>query len=66
MLLVIAIAAILLILGVPALQDFGMRQRMSAAMHALHTQLELARHDAIHLNTDVIACPGDGSGGCTD
>ncbi|HLF30189.1 MAG TPA: GspH/FimT family pseudopilin [Xanthomonadales bacterium] len=65
LLMVVAIAAILLVLGVPALQDFGLRQRMSAAMNALHTQLELARHEAIHLNAYVVVCPGDGSVGCS-
>lgn len=65
-LLAVSIVAILLVLGVPALQDFGMRQRMNAAVNVLHTQLELARHDAIQFNALVVICPGDGVAGCTN
>jgi type IV fimbrial biogenesis protein FimT len=60
----VAIAAILLVIGVPAFQDFGARQRMSAAMHALHGQLALARNTAIRHGTAVVACPGGPDTGC--
>jgi type IV fimbrial biogenesis protein FimT len=66
MLLVLAITAILLILGIPALQSYGMRQRMSASINLLHTQLVLARNEAIRFNTQVVACPGDPDSGCTE
>jgi len=64
MLLVVTIAAILLILGVPAFQDFGSRQRMSASVHMLHSHLALARDRAIRFNVHVIACPGNLDDGC--
>jgi type IV fimbrial biogenesis protein FimT len=60
----VAIAAILLVIGVPAFQDFGARQRMSAAMHALHGELALARNAAIRHGTAVVACPGEPDTGC--
>jgi len=64
LLLVISITALVLILGIPAFQEFGMRQRMSAAINALHSHLSLARNQAIRFNTAVIACPGDLARGC--
>jgi len=66
MLLVLSIMAILMILGIPALQSYEMRQRMSAAVNLLHTQLALARNEAINRNTQVVACPGRPTGGCTE
>jgi len=65
-LLVLAITAILLILGIPALQSYEMRQRMSACINLLHTQLALARNEAIRFNTQVVACPGNVASGCTE
>jgi len=64
MLLVLSIAAVLVIIGVPAFQDFGARQRMSAAVHMLHSHLALARDAAIRFNVHVIACPGNLQEGC--
>ena len=64
MLLVLAITAILMILGIPALQSYEMRQRMSAAMHLLHSHLVFARNEAIRFNVQVVACPGNVEAGC--
>jgi type IV fimbrial biogenesis protein FimT len=66
MLLVLAITAILMIIGIPALQTYEMRQRMNAAMHLLHGQLVLARNEAIRFNTQVVACPGNTETGCLE
>ncbi len=63
-LIVISILAILIIQGVPALQDFGQRQRMSAAMHALHSHLAMARNDAVRFSVETVACPGNKLMGC--
>ena len=65
-LIVISILAILLVQGVPALQDYGLRQRMSAAMHALHSHLAMARNDAVRFNVEIVACPGNQADGCRD
>ncbi len=65
LLLVISIAAILLIIGIPAFQDFGTRQRMDAAINALHSHLALARNEAIRFNAHIIVCPGDIDHGCS-
>ena len=66
MLMTMSIAAVLLVVGIPAFQGFGARQRMSAAMHTLHSHLALARNEAIRFNRQVIVCPGDEHRGCTD
>ncbi len=65
-LIVISILAILLVQGVPALQDYSLRQRMSAAMHALHSHLAMARNDAVRFNVEIVACPGSEASGCRD
>jgi type IV fimbrial biogenesis protein FimT len=59
-----SITAITLIIGIPAFQDFGMSQRMSATINSLHSHLSLARNQAIRFNAHVIACPGTQSSGC--
>lgn len=63
-LIVICILAILLVQGVPALRDYGLRQRMSAAMHSLHSHLAMARNDAVRFSVDVVVCPGEKTQGC--
>jgi len=64
LLITVAIAAILLIIGVPTFQDFGLRQRMSAAVRTLHDHLALARNQAIRFNTEIVLCPGALEAGC--
>lgn len=63
-LIVISILSILLVQGVPALRDYGLRQRMSAAMHALHSHLAMARNDAVRFSVDTVICPGQKVSGC--
>jgi type IV fimbrial biogenesis protein FimT len=66
LLLTISIAAILLVIGIPAFQEFGNRQRMSASINLLHSHLALARNQAIRFNIHVVACPGDIVNGCSE
>ncbi len=61
----LSITAILLSLGVPAFQDYSLRQRMSASISALHNDLLYGRSQAVYRNTQVVACPGSPSSGCT-
>jgi type IV fimbrial biogenesis protein FimT len=61
----LTIAAILLVIGVPAFQNFSQEQRMEAAINALHTDLVLARSQAIQLDAQVVACPGHPLPGCS-
>lgn len=66
LMITLAVAAILLIVGVPSFRDFGARQRMSAAMHALHGQLALARDSAIRTGLAAVTCPGTPETGCRE
>lgn len=61
----VSIMAILVSLGVPAFQDFALKQRLNAAVNALHNDLLLARSQAIHRDMQVIACPWTVGSGCT-
>ena len=64
MMITISVVAILVSLGVPAFQDYALKQAMSAAVNALHSDLLLARSQAIHQDMRVLACPGDRDSGC--
>ena len=61
----LSITAILLTLGIPAFQEYSLKQRMNASISSLHSDLLYGRSQAIYRNTQVIACPGSPSGGCT-
>jgi type IV fimbrial biogenesis protein FimT len=65
LMLTVSIAAILLVIGVPTFQNYGAQQRMNSAISALHSDLILARSSAIHLDVQVIACPGNLTVGCS-
>jgi len=65
LLLVLVISALLLLTAVPALQEWSEDKRMSAAMGRLHTDLNLARREAIVRNVSVAVCPGDRETGCS-
>lgn len=61
----LAVAAILLTVAAPSLEAFSNRQRMKAAVNALHNDLMAARSQAVYLNTVVTVCPGVPDSGCT-
>ena len=65
LMVVVAIAAILLLTGVPALQQFTWRQHMRAAVGNLQNDLLTARSEAVFRSTSVVACPGDPQLGCS-
>ncbi len=60
----VSITAILLSLGIPAFQDYTLKQLMSASISALRSDLLYGRSQAVYRNTQVVACPGEPSGGC--
>ena len=66
LLLVLTITAVLTAAGIPALQEYGLRKRMAAAVSSLHTDLNLARREAVSRNSHVVACPGSPPAGCLD
>lgn len=66
LLVTLTIAAVLLVSGVPSVQQFSERQRMKAAVGSLHNDLLLARSEAVFQGLEVVACPGDRVAGCID
>ncbi len=62
----LSITAILLSVGIPAFRDYSLKQRMSASISALHSDLLYGRSQAIYRNSQVVTCPGSPSGGCTE
>lgn len=65
LLVTLVVASILLLTAAPAFHQYTQRQQMKAAVNSLHNGLLLARSEAVHLNVPVVACPGDGTDGCT-
>ena len=64
-LMVVSITAVLMIVGIPTFEDFRQNQRMTASISLLHSQIVFARDQAIKLNSNVVACPGDLQSGCS-
>ena len=60
-----AIIAILLTTGVPALKQYSWNLRMKAAMDNLQTDLNLARGHAISHNTQTVICPSIDKSDCS-
>jgi len=65
LLVTMAVIAILLSTGVPALRDYTWNQRMKAAMDMLQSDLKLARGKAISLNTQTVICPASSADDCS-
>lgn len=63
---VLAILALTLTLGVPSFAGVIERQHVSTAMHLLSTDLAMARGSAVMKGSQVVVCPGDAQRGCRD
>ncbi|MEO8367131.1 MAG: GspH/FimT family pseudopilin [Pseudoxanthomonas sp.] len=61
---VLAIAAILLLIGVPSYAGLVESQRASSAMHLLTAHMASARSTAITYRIPTVVCPSDRAGGC--
>jgi type IV fimbrial biogenesis protein FimT len=64
LLITMSLAVIILLAGIPGLREYTMNQRIKSAIALLHADLNLARTDAISLNTRTVACPGSMDTGC--
>ncbi len=62
----LAVAAILVSVGTPALRDMTIRQRISGAAQDLHIDLALARNEAVTRATNVTVCPSADLIGCSN
>jgi type IV fimbrial biogenesis protein FimT len=65
LLVTLTIAAILLLTGIPAFEQFTRRQHLRAAVGNLHNDLLAARSEAVFRNVSAVACPGTIPGGCS-
>ena len=66
LMITLSITAVLLTLGIPAFHEYSLKQNMNAAVNSLQNDLLYGRSQAIYQDTQVIACPGSPSNGCTD
>lgn len=60
-----AIVAILLSAAVPTFKNYSWNLRMKTALDSLQTDLNLARRQAINLNTQTVTCPSQAPGTCS-
>jgi len=65
LMVVMAIVAILLSTGVPAVKKYTWNLRLRTAMDTLQTDLNLARAHAISHNTEVVICPAIDAADCS-
>ena len=61
---VMAVAAILLAVGVPSYQGMTERTRINSAMHLLSAHMASARNTAISYRIPTVVCPSNRTGGC--
>jgi len=64
LMITLTIAAILFSASLPAYQQFTLKQRMKAAVTALHNDLLMARSEAVLRGNLVVICPGSPLEGC--
>jgi type IV fimbrial biogenesis protein FimT len=65
-LITVAVAAILLGVAVPSLQNFTANSQVTAAANSIVTGLNLARSTAVTLGEEVAICPSSNESGCSD
>lgn len=66
LLITLAVATLLSLIALPGLGDYARDKRMDAAMTRLHTDLNLARREAVSRNAVVLVCPGNPDTGCAE
>ena len=62
----LAVAAVLLAVGVPQLRDLTIQQRITGAAQDLHIDLASARNEAVTRATNVTVCPSSDMATCTN
>jgi type IV fimbrial biogenesis protein FimT len=62
----LAVAAVLIAIGVPQLRDLTIQQRITGATQDLHIDLALARNEAVTRATNVTVCPSTDLINCTN
>lgn len=64
LMMVIAIAAVLLTIGVPNLQTLLLNNRITSQLNSFSSSLALARSEAVKLNQRVVLCPSTDGASC--
>ncbi len=64
LMITLALATILMAAGFPSLREYTMTQQIRSSLALLHSDLKLARNEAISMNVWTIACPGNIANGC--
>jgi len=62
--MVMMIASLWLVIGIPSYQALMESQRVSSAMHLLSAHMASARSTAITYRIPTVVCPSDRAGGC--
>jgi type IV fimbrial biogenesis protein FimT len=62
----LAVAGVLIAVGVPQLRDLTIAQRITGAAQDLHMDLALARNEAVTRATNVTVCPSSDLTACTN
>lgn len=65
LLITLTVAAILLSIGVPAMAGFIAESRITAKSNLLMSHIQYARHSAITLRANVVACPSEDQLSCS-
>jgi prepilin-type N-terminal cleavage/methylation domain-containing protein len=65
LMVVLAISAILLFIGVPSFQNMSENNRLSSAINEIHGNLTFARNQAINQISYVTVCPLDQNNECS-
>ncbi len=60
----LAVATLLMVVGVPSYQAMVENQRLSSARHLLTAHISSARSTAISYRIPTVVCPSDRAGGC--
>lgn len=65
LLIVMAVVAVMLAIGIPALKNYGLDKRLRAELSQMQADLIFARHKAIETRMLAVVCPGSTNQNCT-
>ncbi len=65
LMVVLAVAAILVTVGVPAMADFVAENRVAAKTNLMMSHIQFARHSAVTRRANVVACPSEDQLACS-
>jgi len=66
LLIVMAVAVIMLTIGIPAIKDYGLEKRLRGTLSQLVADLNFARHKAVESRTSAVVCPRTPAEACSE